>query len=228
MTRTIAILIAVLVLVTTATGVFAQEEDWLRIPYKVSIAVDIGIGMPMDPSTFNNLWNSAIPASISIGYLVIPQVEIQGWLTYTSWGISTIPAQNEIGIVGVYEISGGTITTLFYGAAAKYYPIPNSRIMPTVTIGGGLFSATAEDLVVDTAPQLVNSMDDSDGPVLLIGLGMEYAVNERWNVYSEFKYLRGFSDTFAPANLLLGPNEVPVAGEALAVGIINLGILLKL
>ncbi len=228
MTRTIAILIAALVLMTTATGVFAQEEDWLRIPYKVSVAVDIGIGVPMDPSAFNNLWNTSIPASISIGYLIIPQIEIQGWLTYTSWGISGIPAQQEIGEVGVFEISGGTITTLWYGAAVKYYPLPNSRIMPTVTVGGGMFQATAEDLVLESAPPLVNEMEDSDGPAFLVGLGMEYAVNERWNVYAEFKYLRGFSDTFAPANLLLGPNEEPVPGEDIGIGIINLGILLKI
>jgi len=228
MTRTIAILIAALVLMTTATGVFAQEEDWLRIPYKVSVAADIGIGVPMDPSTFSNLWNTSIPASISIGYLIIPQIEIQGWLTYATWGISGIPAQQEIGEVGVFEVSGGTITTLWYGAAVKYYPLPNSRIMPTVTVGGGLFQATAEDLVLESSPPLVNEMEDSDGPAFLVGLGMEYAINERWNVYTEFKYLRGFSDTFAPANLLLGPNEEPVPGEDIGIGIIILGILLKI
>ena len=228
MTRTIAILVAALVLMTTATGVSAQDEDWLRIPYKVSIALDIGIGMPMDPSSFSNLWNAGIPASISAGYVIIPQIEVQGWFTYAAWGISGIPAQQEIGIIGVYEVSGGTITTIWYGAAAKFYPIPNSRILPTLTLGGGLFEATAEQLVVGTSPPHVNTMENSSGPAFLAGVGMEYGVNERWNVYTEFKYIRGFSDTFAPANLLLGPNDEPVVGENLAIGIINLGILLKI
>ena len=149
-------LIAALVLLTTATGVFAQEDDWLRLPYRVAIAVDVGIGIPMAPTAFGNLWNSGLPASISVGYVVIPQVEIQGWLTYANWGISGITAQRETGIEGVHEITGGTITTLLYGAAAKIYPLPKSRIMPTVTIGAGLFTATADTLVVGDNVQVNN------------------------------------------------------------------------
>ena len=214
-------------LLTTATGVFAQEDDWLRLPYRVTIAVDVGIGIPMAPTAFNNLWNTGLPASIAVGYVVIPHVEIQGWLTYSNWGINAISAQREIGIVGVHEITGGTITTLLYGVAAKIYPLPKSRIMPTVTIGGGVFTATAEDLVVGDNLQ-VNSMEDGDGPVLTVGVGMEYGVNERWNVYTGFKYIWGMSDNFAPANLLLSPGEDPVAGEDLGISIINLGILVKI
>jgi hypothetical protein len=227
MRRTIAIISAALVLLTFATGVFAQDEEWLRIPYRLSIAVDAGIGMPLAPSAFNDLWNSTLPATVSVGYVVIPQVEIQGWFTYAKWSISSIPAQNAIGIEGVHEITGGSITTMLYGAAAKIYPLPNSRIMPTVTVGGGFFTATAEDLVVGDE-LLVNSMEDADGPAFLVGVGMEYGINERWNVYTEFKYTLGLSDKFAPGNLVLGENEAPVEGDDFGMGLINLGIMLKL
>lgn len=227
MRRTIASISAALVLLTFATGVFAQDEEWLRIPYRLSIAVDGGIGMPLAPSVFNDLWNSTLPATISVGYVIIPQVEIQGWFTYAKWSISSIPAQNAIGEEGVLDITGGGITTMMYGAAAKFYPLPKGRIMPTATVGGGFFKATAEDLVVGDE-LLVNTMEDADGPAFLAGVGMEYGINERWNVYTEFKYILGITDNFSPGNLILGRDDDPVKGKDFGMGLINLGILLKL
>jgi hypothetical protein len=228
MRRTIAIISAALVLLTFATGVFAQDEEWLRIPYRLSIAVDAGIGMPLSPAAFSK-WNSTLPATISVGYVIIPQVEIQGWFTYAKWSISGITAQNEMDLTieaGDEGVTGGSITTMLYGAAAKIYPLPKSRIMPTFTVGGGFFTATAEDIMVEGVP--ANSMEDADGPVFLAGVGMEYGINERWNVYTEFKYTLGISDNFAPENLILRENQDPVEGDNLGMGLINLGIMLKL
>jgi hypothetical protein len=227
MRRTIVMTIAALVLLTLTSGVHAQDENWLRFPYTIAIAADGGIGMPLEPTAFSELWNSTLPFSFSLGYLIIPQVEVQGWFTYAKWGISSIPAQERIGIIGVYEVEGGGIATMMYGAAAKLYPLPNSRIMPTAVIGGGAYSASADDLVVGD-DVLTNTMEDANGAMLLAGVGMEYGLNERWNVFAGFKYYRGFGDGFAPENLVLSPNEEPVEGKNFGFGLINLGILLKL
>ena len=97
----------------------------------------------------------------------------------------------------------------------------------TTRVSAVAVNRPADTLVVGDNVQ-VNGMEDGDGPVLLVGVGMEYGVNERWNVYTEFKYLWGMSDNFAPANLLLGPNDDPVAGDDLGISIINLGILIKI
>jgi hypothetical protein len=228
----IVLLLATLLLLPFADTTFAQmeeeeEEQWVRIPYHVTISVDAGIGMPFNPAEFGDLWNSSLPVTFAVGYVVIPYIEVRGWITYASWGISGIPAQEAIGTPGVHDVQGGTITTLLYGASAKINPLPNSRIQPSFEIGGGAFKASGDDLEVGT--HHTNTMEDASGPVFQFALKMEYGVNETWQVYTGFNYYLGFSDTFAPGNLLLsGPNDTPAEGDNLQFGALVLGITLKL
>jgi hypothetical protein len=227
----IVLLLASLMLLPFANTAFAQlevdEEQWLRFPYRVTLSLDVGIGMPFNPSEFSDLWNSSLPATFTVGYVVIPYVEVRGWFTIASWGISGIPAQEAIGTPGVHDVQGGTITTLLYGASAKLIPLPNSRIQPSFEIGGGAFQASGKDLEVGT--HHTNSMEDASGPVLQFAVYMEYGVNETWQVYTGFNYYIGFSDTFAPGNLLLsGPTDPQVEGDNLQFGSLVLGITLKI
>jgi outer membrane protein W len=190
----------------------------------------MGIGMPLKPSAFNDLWNASFPISLGLSYVIIPHVEVKGWATYASWSISEIPAKDAIGLGGVTEISGGTITTLLYGGSAKIVPFPKSRIIPYVEVGGGYFQASGEDLTVTHEGQtdLDNSMPDASGPVFTTVLGMEYGFNERWNVYAEIDYYAGFSSDFAPGDLVLGPDEPPTEGGDLNIATVVLGLILKI
>ncbi len=231
MRLTIVSLLATLMLLPFANTTFAQEEDeeqWTRFPYHVTVSLDAGIGMPFNPPAFDDLWNSSLPATFTVGYVVIPYVEVRGWITYASWGISGIPAQEAIGISDrqVHDVEGGTITTLLYGVSAKLNPLPNSRFQPTFEIGGGAFQASGDDLEVETV--LTNSMEDASGPVLQLALNMEYGINETWQVYTGFNYYIGFSDTFAPGNLVRRPHDPPVEGDNLQFGALVLGITLKI
>jgi opacity protein-like surface antigen len=214
-----------------ANDAFAQDEDWLRIPYRVTISVDAGVGMPLRPEAFNDLWNAAFPATISLGVVVIPQIEIKGWYTYASWGISEIPAKNAINYPGVTDIDGGGVKTTMYGASAKVIALPNSRIMPYLEVGGGYFTASGDDLIVteDGAEIFSNSMEDASGPVFTIAGGMQYGVNERWDVFTEFNYYMGFSDDFSPGSLVQRSNATdPADAGNLHIATIVLGLTLKL
>ncbi len=230
MRLTIVLLLATFMLLPFANTTFAQqeedEEQWIRFPYKVTISLDAGIGMPFNPAAFGDLWNSSLPATFAVGYVVIPYVEVRGWITYASWGINGIPAQQAIGIGGVHEVEGGTIRTLLYGVSAKLIPLPNSRIQPTFEIGGGAFQASGDSLEVGTVH--TNGMEDASGPVLQLALNMEYGINETWQVFTGFNYYIGFSDTFAPGNLVLRPGDPPVEGDNLQFGALVLGITLKI
>jgi hypothetical protein len=218
----------------------AQEDDeWLRIPYRFTISLDGGIGMPLQPDEFNDLWNSSFPFTCSIGYVVIPQIEIKAWFTYAHWGISEIPAKNALDVDGllgntsgsrVTEIDGGSITTMLYGASLKYKPFPSSRLMPYVEIGGGYFQATADDLSVihQSTVLLENSMPDASGPTFVATIGADYGINERWEVFTEFNYYLGISDTFAPGDLVKPLNAPPADTGNLTIATIILGISLKI
>lgn len=235
MHRIFVIGLAALTLLPVADRALAQEEEWMRFPYRVALTLEGGIGMPLKPSAFNDQWNASFPVSLGLGFVVVPQVELKGWFTYAGWGISEIPAKDAIGIAGVTEITGGSITTLFFGGAAKIIPFPNSRIMPYIELGGGYFQASGDDLTVDREEQgvyppltLTNSMDDASGPAFMGAFGMEYGFNESWNVFAEADYYIGFSDSFAPGDLVRGPDDPEVEGGDVHIAALVLGIVLKL
>ena len=230
MKRIVVLGLAALVLLPTVDRAFAQEDEWLRFPYHVAVSLEGGIGMPLQPSAFNDLWNASFPVSFGVSYVVIPYVEIKGWVTYAKWSISEIPAKDAIGIGGVTEISGGSVTTLFYGASAKITPFPKSRMLPYIEVGGGGFQGSGEDLTVTQGGDevLTNSMSSASGPAFLGVFGMEYGFNERWNVYAEGDYYVGFSSSFAPGDLVLDQNDPPTEGGNCNVATVVLGIILKI
>ena len=234
MKRIVVFGLAALVLLPAVDSAFAQDEDWIRFPYRVAVSLEGGIGMPLQPTEFNDLWNASFPLSFAVGYAIMPRVEVKGWITYAKWGISTIPAKEAIGVLGVTEISGGSITTLFYGVSAKINPFPNSRLMPYIEVGGGYFQSSGDDLTVTregtgiyTPLSLTNSMADASGPAFLGVFGMEYAFNELWNVYTELDYYIGFDDSFAPGDLVRDQNDPPAEGGHIHIATVVLGIILK-
>jgi hypothetical protein len=230
MKRIFVIGLAALVLLPAVDCAFAQEDEWLSFPYRVAISLKGGIGMPLRPDVFNDLWNAAFPVSLGLNYVIIPHFEVKGWLTYANWSLSEIPAKDAIGIGGVTEISGGSVNTLLYGLSGKIVPFPKSRMTPYIELGGGYFNATGEDLTItqDGATVVSNSMESSSGPVFLGVFGMEYGFNERWNVCAEFDYYIGFTDLFAPGDLLRDTDDPPTEGSDLHIATVMLGIILKI
>lgn len=229
MRRILIPVIAVLLLLPAIDNAFAQDEDeelWLRPPFKFALSAELGIGMPLGPEEFNDLWNSSFPFTVAFGYAIIPHLEVKGWATYTAWGISGIPAKEAIGVPGVTTIDGGGITVVMYGASIKVNPFPNSRMTPYIELGGGAYQASGDDLTVsqDGQPVLTNSMDDANGPLITGAFGMQYGVNERWVAYSEFNYYYGVGDSFAPGNLLLDFDDPEVEGTSIQIATIVLGI----
>jgi hypothetical protein len=230
MKRIVVIGLAALVLLPAVDRAFAQDEDWLRFPYRLAVSLEGGIGMPLQPTEFNDLWNASFPLSFAVSYVLIPQIEVKGWVTYARWSMSEIPAKDAVGVGGVTEIAGGSITTVFYGATAKIIPFPKSRMMPYIEVGGGAFRASGENLTVSRDEQTIisNTMSEANGPAFLGVFGMEYAFNERWNVYAELDYYIGFTDSFAPGDLVRDANDPPAESGDIHIATVMLGIILKI
>lgn len=225
---TAILLLTALVLLSGAIEVIAQDDSYVRAPYRIVFTLDTGIGIPSQPSVFSDLWNSTLPFTVTAGYAPFSWMEVVGTFSYGKWSISEIPAKDAIGHTGIEEVSGGAIATMTYGAMAKFMPFPNLRVLPFAVVGAGFFRASAEDLEVENV--LVNKMEGVDGPMFHGGGGLEYAFNENWNVFTEFTWTVCLNGDFKPESLLLNVNQVvdPGAGGDLQYGALTLGIKLKI
>lgn len=229
MKLTAAILITILTILPIANDAFAQEEEeYLRMPYRVAITLDGGLGTASMPAPFKDLWNESLPASASIGVSVLSWLEVGGFFTYARWGISGIPAKRAIGYIGVAEVSGGAIQTILFGGIAKILPLPNSRLTPFAEVGGGYFKASADNLQIAEGAIINNEMEEVSGPMFVTSLGAEYNLNANWNVFTKFNWFIGFNGDFNPENLLRARNDPPATtGGNMQFGSLVLGIKFK-
>jgi opacity protein-like surface antigen len=229
MKLTAAILITVLAILPTANGALAQEEEeYMRMPYRVAITLDGGLGTASLPAPFKDWWNESLPASATFGVSVMSWLEVGGFFTYVRWGISGIPAKKAIGFIGVAEVTGGSKQTLLFGGVAKILPLPNHRLAPFVEVGGGYFKASADNLQIAEGFIINNEMDDVSGPLFVSSLGTEYNLSTNWNVYTKFNWTIGFNKDFNPENLLRARGDPPAnTGGNMQFGSLVLGIKFK-
>jgi hypothetical protein len=222
-----AILAIVVVILPVANDALAQETEWLRVPYKFLFTLEAGMGIPSQPGVFKDNWNESMPFTAALGYSILPWVEVSGFFTFSSFGIPENPAKTQIGYIGPEEVTGGTVTTIWYGGIAKAIVLPNSRLMPFFEAGVGVFRASAEDIeVIDGG--ITNSMESVNGPMFVGGGGLEHNINERWNVYTKFTWTVGLNDDFNPGLLLLGPGDLDTTGSSIHFGALLLGIKYKM
>ncbi len=222
-----AILAILVVILPVANDALAQEDEWLRVPYKFIFTVDTGMGIPGQPGVFKDIWNESLPFSVALGYSILPWVEVSGFFAFSYFGIPENPAKTQIGYVGPEEVTGGAVTTMWYGGLAKLIVLPNARLMPFFEAGAGLFKATAEDIEVIDG-NFTNSMEGVNGPMFVGGFGLEHNINERWNVYSKFTWTIGFNDDFNPGLLLLRSGDPDTVGSSIQYGALLLGIKYKM
>lgn len=218
--------IAVAVLGTASTTALAQQSEYMRLPHRVHVFVDGGIGIPAQPGTFNHYWNTTFPFTIGVGVPIFAWLDINGAFTYAKFGNNSLASKDRIGIVGTQEVTGGAIqTTMFFGTA-RFLAVPSARANPYMEVGVGVYKVTAEQLEVEET--LINTMNDESGIMVSLAPGIQYALNDHWSAYSKFMWTINLSDTFAPHDLILRPGEAPAeSGENMMIATFVVGMLLR-
>jgi hypothetical protein len=231
MRRNVGIALLVVMVVLAAADASAQrlgepqDDTYLRIPHRFTVFLDAGIGVPTQPGPFRDSWNTTFPVSAGIGYSVLGWMDINFLASYASFSF-----------VGVSEITGGSIKTVRYMGTARFIAAPSQQFNVYAEAGAGYFSTSAEDLEITgrepnnpIEQSWTNTMDAVSGLAILIGVGGQYALNERWSAYTEFTWNINQNGDFAPSNLLLAEDEERSTGDgSLNMAVIAVGIMIRL
>ncbi len=208
--------IAALVLATSAWAQTIPEQQWLRRPHRATLFVDGGIGVPIQPSIFKDVWNTTAPFTIGVGLAPLQWMDVNVVFTHASFGVSEIDAKREIAFLGVDEIQGGRIRTNRIMGTARFIAVPRARFNVFVEGGIGVFRTRADALVdtgeppnSNTKVTITNNMDDVTGTALLFAVGSQYALNDYWTTYLKFSWNINAGGGFAPGRLVLGQGETP-------------------
>ena len=238
MRRNVGIALLAAVVVLTAVEASAQrfgdpqEEKYLRIPHRFTLFADLGIGVPTGPGPFKDAWNVTFPISGGIGYSVVAWMDVNFVASYAKFSLNDLEAKRQIAFLGITEAEGGDITTIRYLGTVRFLAVPNARFNPYTELGLGYFKTSADDLIVTGREpnnpierSFTNTMEPVSGLSVNVGVGAQYALNERWSTYTEFTWTVNQNGDFAPSNLLLPENGTPIEGDgsqnmvALLVGI---------
>jgi hypothetical protein len=71
-------------------------------------------------------------------------------------------------------------------------------------------------------------MEAVSGPMFVGALGVEYAINPTWNVYTKFSWIIGFNEDFNPEILLVRDPADATSNGNLQFGTLVMGIKLKI
>jgi opacity protein-like surface antigen len=219
--------------VSAQLGAELREEKYLQLPHRFQIFMDGGIAMPTDPGLFNDFWNTAFQFGIGFGVVVFPWLEVNGTFNYSSFNNNDIASKEKIEYVEVDDLEGGTITTMMYWGSARFIAVPRARTNPYIELGVGAFSTKADHLTIENerTGQLVvdNEMESVSGVCFVPAVGLQYALNERWNAYTKYTYAVNLNQDFAPGDLLLPAGETtPTVGGNQVISSIIVGIMFKI
>lgn len=222
-------LIALLASVVPASaqlGGEEREEKYLQVPHRWQLFMDGGIGMATDPGLFNDYWNTSFLFGIGGGIVIFPWLEVNGTYNSASFNNNAIASMEKVGYTGTKPIEGGKISTTMYWGSARFIAVPHARTNPYIEIGVGGFKSKADDLFIEGV--LHNTMATVSGMCFVPALGIQYAMNERWNAYTKYTYAVNLNSDFAPGDLLLpaGATEKTEGGNQV-ISSINVGIMMK-
>jgi opacity protein-like surface antigen len=187
---------------------FAQVDEYLRRPHRLTVWLEAGLAIPSTPSDFKARWNTTWPFSGGIGWALFSWLELNGGITYGSFGISEIPAKSSLNLETTAKIDGGSVNMLSYYGGARALAIPDQQLNPFVEVRVGVFRLTADDLEVaatssgpTATPAITRTMADIDGISFSFGGGLQYALNEYWSSYAKFMWTMNLNGDFAPGEL---------------------------
>jgi opacity protein-like surface antigen len=203
-----------------------HEEKYLQTPHRWQIFVDGGIGMPTDPGLFNDFWNTAFQFGIGGGLVIFPWLEINGTFNHLTFANNDIKSKEKVGYQGKQALEDGAIHTKMYWASARFIAVPHARTNPYIELGVGGFKTKADPLNIETV--VTNTMEPTSGMCFVPCVGLQYALNERWNAYTKYTYAINLNSDFAPGDLLLPPGSTTkTEGGNQVISAITVGMMIK-
>ena len=210
MKRIVGFVAIAVTLCAATTEVLAQETQYLRTPHHFTLFVDGGMAIPAAPEIFKKAWNTTLPINIGIGYSIFAWWDVNLVYTRAGFGSNSLEAQRQIGFNGRNTLEGGDITTTSFLVTNRFIAVPNQRANPYFEVGLGSFSTSAADLEVEgtfnttqETVTFVNTMESTSGLSVVLGMGLQYALNERWSTYTKFSWTFNLDSSFSPSDLLI-------------------------
>jgi len=202
------------------------EEKYLRIPHRFQILVEGGTALPTDPGMFNDYWNSSFQFGIGFGVSIFPWFEVNASYGGASFAVKAIDSKTVIDYQGTGSIEGGTISTTIFAGTARFIAVPKARTNPFIELSVGTFSTKADRLFIEG--EFSNEMEEVSGIMVAPGLGIQYAMNERWGAYARYSYTINLNEDFAPGDLLLSPGEEPTVGGNQIITSLMIGLMYRI
>jgi hypothetical protein len=208
-----------------------REEKYLQVPHRFQIFMDGGIGMPTGPGLFNDFWNTAFQFGIGGGMVIFPWLEVNGTYNKLSFSNNDIASKEKVEYEGVADIKGASVHTTMFWGSARFVAVPHARTNPYIEIGVGGFKSKGDDLTIDDPQKNFhqrNTMMPVSGMCFVPAVGLQYALNERWNAYTKYTYAINLNSDFAPGDLLLPAGETTkTEGGNQVISAITVGLMIK-
>lgn len=180
--RTLKMLLALTLIAALAVPVFAQ-----RTPGSISIGGFAGIGMPQKPTFIKNSWKNSLGYGGELKYNVNETTSLAAGYTIIPFklNVDKVFGADAAGV----SISGGELKTGIISAnLLKYFTAPEASAGFYLTLGGGYYMFTFNDIKVDGEALEISDQKTENKLGVNGGLGLEIKMADKLSLFAEGKY----------------------------------------
>jgi hypothetical protein len=159
--------------VALAIGVLPVLRAQTVAPRRVTLRFLIGGAVPVAPSQFRSDWNPGFSSTASLGYSVLPRVELALAIEYGSFGLGGAPAPPPPPAL----ITTRGATPLWAAWLDGAFMPSSGRVRPRVHLGAGVVAHGAA----------------RTAPALQIGVGVERSLGTRTSAYLDATLAHAFT-----------------------------------
>jgi opacity protein-like surface antigen len=180
--RFLKMLLALTLITVLVVPAFAQ-----RTPGSYSVGGFAGVGMLQKPTVIKDTWKTSLGFGGELKYNVNETTSLAASYTYLPFKLDVDKAFGA-DAAGV-SISGGEIKTGILSAnLLKYFTPPESSAGFYLTLGGGYYMFSFNDVVVEGESIPMNEDKTENKFGINGGLGLEFSAGEKLTIFAEGKY----------------------------------------
>ena len=161
---------------------------------KIDYYVDVGAGIPVNPSNFTQNWNIGYGAGVGVSYEVQPNVKLQLYGQYYRFGFDEEGARDNVNvsqtITGIDGVEANMYSMMLN--AIYEYKLPGISTSTYFSVGAGYFRVVRSDFTVTTSDDTFN-IDQNSGSSLGVNgaVGIRRALSRNLSMYVEAKFVTG-------------------------------------
>lgn len=191
------IAIAIVILVAFASTLSAQEGAAQEEAGKISVYVNSGVSLPMNPEIFSDYWKMGFNFGGGVGYSFTPNLSVVGSFGYNSFAFDEDGFLDAFGMgeTGI-SVDGASASIITGSASIKASFLPaGSAVSPYGIAGAGLFKLTLSETTVsymgisETVPEVSETKAGAH-----FGAGLDYMLNEKIGLFIEGIYGIGLTE----------------------------------